>query len=166
MTKLPSIRMTYLIGFIIIAAFLGFAAYLELFQGIMPCPLCILQRVCLAVLGIFFLVGAIFRFKKCGNIIIGLLAFLISLGGALLSGRQLWLQHNPLGLSSNCDVSLQYMLKALPLDQVIMRVFQGGTECSQVNWQFLNVSLAGWSFIWFVIFIIVSIWQMSRKVSQ
>lgn len=163
MKKLPSRRATYLIGFIIIVALLGFAIYLEVFQGIQPCPLCILQRICLAIIGIIFLIGALFKFKKFGNFIVGSSAFLMSLAGALLAGRQSWLQHNPSGLTSNCDVSFQYMLQAMPFDQVVMKILQGGTECSQVNWEVFHLSLADLSLCGFVIFLCITVWQLCRK---
>ena len=163
MKKLPSQRNTYWLGFILILAFLAFAIYLEMFQGVTPCPLCILQRICLCGLAIVFFMGAIIKLRKLGSVIVGSMGFLISIAGLLLSGRQAWLQHNASGLTSNCDVSFQYMVQVMPLSEVLKKIFLGGTECSQINWEFLHLSLAEWSFIWFLIFSIVSIWQICRK---
>ena len=41
-------------------ALLGFAYYLQHFQGLEPCPLCIFQRVAVAALGVAFLIAAVF----------------------------------------------------------------------------------------------------------
>lgn len=154
---------SYFIAFLIIALLLGGAAYLQLYMGVNPCPLCILQRVVFALLSIVFLFGMAFAFNKFGRYSIGTLAFLVSILGIVVSSRQVWLQHNPTGLSSNCDVSLQYMLQAFPLTEVIQRVYAGGSTCAQVDWQFFHLSLAEWSLMGFVVFALFSIFQLVRK---
>lgn len=163
MKSLLTKRTVYLIEFFIVVALFGLAAYLEYYEGILPCPLCMMQRICLAALGVTFVIGASLNLKKIGGFLVGAFAFLFSLTGAILAGRQAWLQHFPSSVSSNCDVSFQYMMKVLPFDQVIKRAFAGGIECSQVGWQFLSLSLAEWSFILFVFFMCVSAWQICRK---
>ena len=53
-------RSGYAIGFLICAALLGFALYLQYYEEQDPCPLCILQRVAFIVLAIVFLIGALY----------------------------------------------------------------------------------------------------------
>ena len=137
--------------------------YIEYWKGIAPCPLCILQRFVLGCLGILFLIGAIFPFKKLGLIIMGLLGFGFSMLGAFLAGRQIWIQHLPANQTPDCGVSLQYMLHVLPIDQVAKKIFQGSSECSLISWTFWDLSLAQWSFIWFVVFSFFTFWQTFRK---
>lgn len=163
MKTLLTKRTVYLIEFFLVAGLLAFAAFLEYYKGILPCPLCMMQRFCLAILGILFVIGASFNLKRIGSFFIGSLAFLFSLAGAVLAGRQAWIQHNPSGLSSNCDVSFQYMMKVLPFDEVLKKAFAGGAECSQIDWQLWHLSLAEWSFLLFIFFICISIWQIARK---
>lgn len=163
MMKYMTQRLPYFIGFIVITALLGFGEYLEIYKGITPCPLCSLQRIALGLLGITFLFGMAFSAIKFGRIFISLLGFMISLLGILLSGRQVWLQHVPSTVTGNCDVSLNYMIKVLPFDQVLAKIYEGGSTCSKIEWQFLNLSIAEWSLIWFVIFALFSIYQLFRK---
>lgn len=158
-SMLPKTR--YYIAFFLVTLLLCGAQYIELYQGVNPCPLCILQRLTLGLLGIVFLFGLACGRKKCGGAIIALFSFLVSALGIVLSGRQVWMQFAPsTGLSANCDVSLQYLIHALPFDQVITRIFAGGAECSQVTWTFLHVSLAQWSLFWFVLFALFSLRQL------
>ncbi len=164
--KLFSLRLTYLIGFIIILLLLGGTTFLQLYEGVTPCPLCALQRITMAALGVTFFFAAAIHLKKFGYLFFGTLAFLLALLGALLSGRQVWLQHLPPNQSADCGVSLQYMLHVLPLHQVLMKVIAGGAECAQIGWQFLNLSLAEWSLIWFVLFLLVTILQLKRTLSD
>jgi len=165
MKFLPSLRSSYFLAFLVIASLFGYSIYLQMSGGFEPCPLCVLQRLTLILLGICFLLGGLFNVKKIGKFIIGSLSFLIALLGVLLSGRQVWLQLQPAGSSNEtCAASLDYMIKVLPFDQVIHNIFQGAAECTQVGWRFLSFSLAEWSLLCFGIFLLFSFWQLIRKV--
>jgi len=162
MNNEKSIRLTYLIGFILIITLLLTATALEVYLKIHPCPLCSLQRVTMGILGILFFLGMILRLNKMGYLILGCLEILTSITGILLSGRQVWLQHVPPQGLGECGISLMYTFKIFPFLDAIKHVWRGGTECSQDGWIFLNLSLAGWSMIWFCIFFILIIIQQSR----
>src|SRR5437762_14188503 len=113
-----SIRATYFLGCIIISALLLTSLYYQIFEGIMPCPLCTLQRISFGILGLLFLTG-IFVYSRHGfRLLIDILCGFTSLLGVLLAGRQVWLQHFPSVDASECGVSLQYMMQALPMNQV------------------------------------------------
>lgn len=161
--KVFSPRLMYLYAFLLIVAMLGLGFYLQFEEGINPCPLCILQRVTLAVMGIVFFFGILLAGKKCCRIGIGLLSFLISLVGIFLAGRQVWLQHLPANQSGDCGVSLQYMLQVLPLHEVAKKIFEGTAECSRVDWSFVGLSMAEWTLVWFVVLGGFSLWQAFRN---
>lgn len=164
--KILSERVTYLFGFLIAAGLLGMTFYLQKFDGFIPCPLCILQRITLISLCILFLLAWILGTKKIVSLFFSLLASLISLVGILLSGRQVWLQHMPKDQNADCGVSLQYLIHALPFDQVIAKILHGTAECSEKGWEFLRLSLAEWSLIWFVIFFLLCVIQLTRAVRR
>ncbi len=158
------ITVLYLLAFIFIAILLGIAAYLQLYKGINPCPLCTVQRVIMGILSISFLLGIALGRNRIGQILIGLLSALISITGIIFAGRQVWLQHVPSAVpnSSNCEASLGYMLHVLPCTEVIAKVFQGGPVCAKVDWQCFTLSLAEWSFCAFIFFFVFSLWQLRR----
>ncbi|MFP3786408.1 disulfide bond formation protein B, partial [Burkholderia sp. SIMBA_024] len=54
-----SFRTQFLLGFVVCVALLGYAIYLQLHDGLEPCPLCIFQRIAFAALGLVFLLGAL-----------------------------------------------------------------------------------------------------------
>ncbi|HSW69156.1 MAG TPA: disulfide bond formation protein B [Gammaproteobacteria bacterium] len=143
-------RAMFLSAFIITASMLSITFYLQNYDGFVPCPLCILQRMTLGILSIIFFFGGVLPIKKMGNIFLSVSASLVTLIGMILSGRQVWLQHLPPDKNADCGVSLQYLLNVLPFDQVISKIFQGTAECSQKGWEFLHLSLAEWSLICFV----------------
>src|SRR5438105_10155083 len=102
MKNLLTFRFTYFLGFILIAVLLGGAFYLQTYKGMSPCPLCLLQRVVMAALGVIFIIGAIFKLNKWGNVLLGFLGLLTAASGSLFAGRQVWLQLYPPGDSGGC----------------------------------------------------------------
>ena len=165
MTRLSE-RSTYLLSFLLTAGLLGITFYLQKFDGFIPCPLCILQRITLGSLYVIFLLAWLLGTKKIVSFVFALLASLISLLGILLSGRQVWLQHLPKDKNAGCGVSLQYLMHALPFKEVVAKVMQGTAECSEKGWEFLNLSLASWSLIWFVIFFGLCLIQLRRAIRR
>lgn len=160
-----SIRKMYFLGFAFIALLLGGTFYLQVYAGFNPCALCILQRLVFALLGLLFFIG-IWVKHRWGQITIGSLAILSSLLGAFLSGRQVWLQLQPASANAECGVSLEYLFKVLPMDQALKHILTGSAECSQTGWQFLHISLAGWSLVGFMFFIVFAVLQTIRAYKQ
>jgi disulfide bond formation protein DsbB len=158
-----SIRTTYFFGFIIISALLLTSLYFQIFEGIMPCPLCILQRISFGILGVLFLLGIMVYSKHALRLLINGLCALTSLLGVLLAGRQVWLQHFPSADASECGVSLQYMIQALPMNQVVQKIFTGSAECTKRGWEFLQLNMAEWALICFVGFLILSVYLFVKE---
>lgn len=159
---MPS-RLTYLLGLVTISALLLTSVYLQLFAGFVPCPLCILQRISFVLLGLLFLIGMLLHAKRWSRWTVGGLSTLVSLLGIFLAGRQVWLQHFPPVNASECGVSLQYMMRVLPMNEVLQKIFAGSAECTQRGWEFLNFTMAEWSFIWFIMFFIFSLFLLIKE---
>lgn len=159
-------RFTYIFGFVTIALLLGTSIYLQFYDGFIPCPLCTLQRIVFGLLGMLFLLGIFLPAKRIGYFLLNALISLTALLGALLAGRQIWLQHFPPSDGSECGVSLQYMLQVLPLNEVAKKIFQGTAECTQIGWQFLHLNMAEWSLIWFVGFLFLGLFLVKSSLRQ
>lgn len=153
-------RLAYIVCFLAVVVILGSGLYLEYYDGVMPCPLCTLQRVCFGFLGILFFLG-IFVSRHCiARAIVNMLALLFSAAGAALAARQIWIQYFPSAEQGECGVSIQYMLKVLPLQDVIHKVFTGTAECSQRGWEFLSLSIPEWSLVCFIAFGLISLYYL------
>lgn len=163
MTKPLSYRTVNLIAAILIGALLSISVYLQFLENMTPCPLCLLQRGTLLVLGFVFFLAVIFYRQSILRKLLSSVAFICSLIGVILSGRQVWLQHLPPVSGATCETSLSYMFHVLPLQEVIIKIFQGGAECAETGEQFLYLNLAEWSLCWFVLFLLLSVWQLLRK---
>lgn len=149
-----STRLMYLLGFLIVSFLVAMSVYLQVKEGIIPCPLCILQRISFGLLGLLFLIGLLLAAQRWCRLLINFLSFLTAGIGIAFAGRQIWLQHFQTNNGGECGVSLQYMMKVLPLSEVMQKVFAGSAECSQRGWEFLSLNMAEWAFIWFTVFLL------------
>jgi disulfide bond formation protein DsbB len=156
-------RIAFLAGAVVCAGLLGYAYYLQYVQGLEPCPLCLVQR------GFFYLVMAVLLAaaahgpRKRSAMIYSSLVVLFALGGAAAAGRQLWLQSLPADKVPACGPGLFFMLENFPLSRTLEKLFYGTGECAVVDWTFLGLSIAGWSFVWFVIFCGYAVWLAVRS---
>lgn len=138
------------------------ALYMEHAMHLEPCPLCIFQRVAVIAAGLIALIAAIHNPKDTGVKIYGGLIVLSSLAGAALSGRQLWLQSLPEDQVPACGPGLDYLMDIFPVTEVIRMVLEGDGSCAEVVFQFLGLSIPGWTMIGFIGLILMGAFQMLR----
>jgi disulfide bond formation protein DsbB len=135
---------------------MGFGLYLQHVEHLEPCPLCIFQRYAFVVTGLIALIAAIHGPRRVGTWVYSALLALSAGTGAVIAGRQTWLQHNPPKVL-DCGPDLAYMLDSLPLAQVLPKVFKGEGDCAKVAWKFLGLSIPEWALAWFVLFVVAAI---------
>lgn len=159
---LPPRRLAYLLGFLVCAALIAWALWLQYGEGLEPCPLCMFQRVAVIAAGIVFLIAFIQNPYRPGAALYALLTLIIAGAGAGFAGRQIWLQALPKDQVPACGMGLNYMMDTLPFMDVITKVLQGSGECAEKAWVFLGLSVAGWSFVFFVAMIVAAIALIRR----
>lgn len=144
-------RGAFLAGFVACVAILGYAIYLQLHDGLEPCPLCIFQRIAFAALAVVFLLGALHAPAGAGGRrAYGVLAGLAALTGAGIAGRHVWLHLNPPAMPS-CGPGLDYLRETLSATNLVRRVLQGSGDCGLIDWTFLGISMPGWSLVCFLV---------------
>lgn len=142
-------RMQFFWGFVLCVALIGTALYMQYVLGLEPCPLCILQRVCVIAIGALMLVAAAHGPRGWGRRVYGALILLVAIAGALVAGRHVWLQHLPADQVPACGPGLEYMLERYPLGKTLALVLRGSGECAEVSWTFLGLSIPGWTLLVF-----------------
>lgn len=146
-----SFRTQFLLGFLACAGLLAYALYLEHVQGLIPCPLCTLQRGAFVLLAIVFLIGGLHApSTRGGRGFYGFLALAAAGLGISIAGRHVWLQSLPPDQVPACGPDLGYMMEAFPLGDVVRKVLTGSGECAKVDWTFLGLSMPAWALVWFV----------------
>ena len=136
---------------LILAACLGllsFGMYLQHGVGLVPCPMCIVQRYVMVLMALVALVGVLLPSRQA-SLWVGSGSVLLGAGGAYVAARQTWLQWYPPEFAS-CGRDFYGMIETFPLQRAIPMIFKGSGDCTKVDWTFLGGSIANWSFVAFV----------------
>lgn len=140
---------------------LAFGLYLQHVVGLEPCPMCVVQRYALVLVGVVAGITAFTRGR--GALIAGSgLMLLFSGFGAFVAARQSWLQWYPPEIAS-CGRDFYGMIETFPLKRAIPMIFKGSGDCTKIDWTFLGASIANWSFLWFGLFALVALVLLLRQ---
>ena len=153
---LPPRRIAYFLAFGVCAGLMASAFYMQYVMGLEPCPLCQFQRACVIGMGLVFLVAGYHNPGRAGATVYALLQLVIGGTGIAFATRQVWLQSLPKDQVPSCGMGLSYMMENLPFTDVLRKVFQGSGECAEKSWEFLNLSIAGWTLVFFVAMIVTA----------
>ena len=145
------------------AAGLAFAFYAQYGMGLVPCHLCIFQRVALAALGLAFLVAAFISRPGGRGIFCAALIGFMGLATIATAGRHVWIQMQPEGSVPACGADLAFMLDLFPLTDVILKVFKAGGECAKIDWSLLGLSMPAWVLVLAVLLTAFGLWWNLRK---
>ena len=146
---MPSSRALNGAGFAACAALLAYALYAQLHLHLEPCPLCIFQRIGMALLGAVFLVAALHDPRGRGaRVVYAVLIALAALATAGVALRHMYVQSLPPGSLPSCGAPLAVLMKFMPVWQLVRKVLTGSGECGLVNWRFLGLAMPAWVLIW------------------
>jgi disulfide bond formation protein DsbB len=132
------------------AFLLGVSYYLEYMEGFQPCPLCLVQRLLIAILGLLFLTATSWRLRQRTGRRLGKAIVLLTLLGAAAAGYQLWLQHYMASTLATCLPPLAYLLSAFPPAEAFSLILKNPAGCNDIQWIFMGLSLPAWTSVSFV----------------
>lgn len=145
-------------------AMLSFGLFLQISQGLNPCPMCIVQRYALIFVAVTSGVTATSG-KKSLQILGALLMFAGAGFGAFVAARQTWLQWYPPEIAT-CGRDFYGMISDFPLNRAIPMIFKGSGDCSAVDWTFLGGSIANWSFVCFTLLGMLALLLIWRRAAR
>ncbi len=129
-------------------AMLAFGLYLQHVVGLEPCPMCIVQRYALTLVAVVS--GFTALTNRTGLLVTGsLLTLVLAVFGAFVAARQSFLQWYP-PEEASCGRDFYGMIETFPLKRVIPMIFKGSGDCTKIDWTFLGLSIANWSFLCFL----------------
>jgi len=144
-------------------AILAFGLYLQHVVGLEPCPMCIVQRYAMVLVLLSAGLGAAFQ-SRWAQLAGAAFVLLFAGFGAFVAARQSWLQWNPPEVAS-CGRDFYGMIETFPLQRAIPMIFRGSGDCTKIDWTFLGLSIANWSFLWFAFFAVVAILLLVKGAS-
>ena len=160
---LVSSRTLFLLAFVGCLLIMAGALYLEHVVGLQPCPLCVVQRVCVMLFGLLCLLAAVHGPGMLGQRLYAGLLMLITLTGAGTAARQVWLQSVPADQLPSCIPPLDYLMDTLPFQDIVQVVLHGRADCAEVSWTLFTLSVAEWSLLAFVGMLVFALLQMFRR---
>ncbi len=141
---------------VIAGGLLCVALVMEYAMGLAPCPLCMMQRLWVAICGLIAYVSLLHN-PRWG--IYPLFAGLSAIIGGGFSIRQLWLQSLPADQVPACGPDIQYMIEVFPASDVLSAMVSGTGDCAEVAWQFLGLSIPAWTLVGFGLLLLVFVFQ-------
>ena len=146
------------VGFILcVTSLLVAYIYFDLIEELQPCTLCVLDRYLLILMSfIFFIIviskrGFIFKTLNGTNLLLCVI-------GVISTIRHIWLQvfKDETALDGfGCGGGFFYYISTLPLLEAIKNIFNNPTPCNDVKWQLFGLSIPMYTFILFLILIII-----------
>ena len=135
-------------GFLACAGMMSYALFAQYGLQLEPCPLCILQRVAVIAMGIGLLLLSIHNPSPgwARRLYLGWFG-VAAIGGLLVAGWHVRLQHLPPDKIPSCGPGLGYMLDNFPLGDALKMVFTGSGECASIDWSLIGLSMPAWVFI-------------------
>ncbi len=147
----------------VICGFCGFilcaALYMEYVMGLAPCPLCMMQRLWVLIVGVIAWLSLVHN-PRWG--IYPLLGLMASIAGGYFSIRQLWLQSLPADQVPACGPDLDYMLEVFPLSDVLIAMTSGTGDCAEVSLRVLGLTIPGWTLVCFMILVALCCMQFRQ----
>lgn len=142
-------------------AMLGYGLYLQHVVGLEPCPMCIVQRYALVLVAVIAAGTAFFEKRLFQTV--GLVKLMVVAGfGAFVAARQSLLQWNPPEIMS-CGRDFYGMIESFPLKRAIPMIFKGSGDCSAVDWTFLGLTIANWSFLCFGGIAVIALVMLAKR---
>lgn len=143
-------RISFLGIFLTCFGLLAFALYLQEAKHLLPCPLCVVQRIAYWLVGLTALLAFLHNPQWLGRRLYSGFLFVFALAGAAVALYHAWLLRNP--QPAGCRASPEEaFLNALPLAQWWPGMFAANGDCALVTWEWMSLTIPDWSLICFLL---------------
>lgn len=136
----------------LVAAFAGaamaVALYMQYGMGLVPCPLCSIQRMALILAGLLALAGALLARGRGAQRTVLAASAVATLGGAGVAAWHVWLIANP-PESLSCGRPFEWFSEDFPLVVWLPKLFRGDGDCLSESWSLLGLGVPHWSLVAF-----------------
>ena len=133
------------------------ALYLQHVKGLLPCPLCVIQRYLFLAVAVCCAIGAWGGKPRAG----AALALVGALGGLGVVGKHLWVLAHP-GLSCGID-PMETMLNKIPSATLLPWLFKADGLCEDARDTLFGLAIPQWSALWFVLLAGALVYLLLRR---
>lgn len=143
-------RYTYLALWLGSALCIAIALFMQYQMDLIPCALCMTQRVFVIAVGLIALAAWLHKPSALGTRIYPVMGMLFAVIGAGFSIRHIWLQSLPEDLVPACGPTLSYLLENVPWVEALSVLLQGDGNCAESVWSFLGLTIPAWTLVIFI----------------
>ena len=153
---MPRLQRSLFLGiFLASAGLLVFALYLQESKHLLPCPLCVVQRIAYWLVGLTALLAFLQNPHRLGRRLYSGLLAVFALAGAAVALHHAWVSRHP--HAGGCRVSPEEaFLNALPLAQWWPGMFAANGDCALATWEWLSLTIPDWSLLCFLVFLVLA----------
>ncbi len=152
-------RVVFLLIFLSCTSLVGYAQYLQLVTHLLPCPLCIAQRVAYWLVGLTALFAFFHNSRGVGCQIYSSLIAVFALLGTLVALRHSWLIRYPEAFE--CGISTEEkFLNDIFIAKWWPSMFEANGDCAEVTWEFMSLTIPDWSAGFFILFFILAVYVL------
>lgn len=131
--------------------------YLERTLYMNPCPLCMMQRLAIGLVGIAFLMEALFWAEKpIGRKLMNIFKYGSIFLGVGLASRHLYIQNLPSDKVPSCGLDFYGLMDKNSLFSGLWQSMQGTGECAQKDY-FWGLTLPTWTLIIFAVLLVIAV---------
>lgn len=160
-------RVLFFILFLLSVIGTAYALYLQQKLFLLPCNLCILQRIGLWAMGLFSLAFALVNPKKQALAItlwaLSFVGILWSLGVAIRHSFMIWFPPKEI---PSCGAGLDYLLQTVPALDALKLVLSSPGNCLDVSWTLFGLSIPEQSLIFFAGLALGHLWLLRLIVKK
>lgn len=160
-------RVGFFALFLVCVGMLGFALYHQFYQWLMPCLLCVYERMIVIVLGLLSLLAVIWQpATRRGVLVFTGLYALIALWGVGITVWHLLIQFGPKESAVSCASSLPFPIDLNALPSWISAVIRPVGDCSVVDFTLFGMSMPFWLLIAFTAFLLPLSWLARTRLVE
>lgn len=127
---------------------IAIALYMQYMMDLVPCALCMTQRVFIIAVGVVALAAWIS--KASSSKAYPIVGMVLAIIGGGFSIRHIWLQNLPEDLAPACGPTLGYLLENVPFVEALAVLLQGDGNCAESVWSFLGLTIPSWTLLAFI----------------
>lgn len=154
-------RLGFFAIFLFCTASIAFALYHQYYNWIMPCLMCVYERMAIIGVGIFALLAAAWRPQsRSGVIVMCALVLASALTGAYVTIRHLFMQYGPADPVASCAATLPFPIN---LNDPFWAGWLGALirpvgDCSQIDFAMFGLSMPSWVLLACLGFVVATAW--------
>ena len=158
-------RIVLLLIFLICTTVIGYALYLQLVINLLPCPLCIAQRIAYWLVGLTAIFAFIHNPKGLSRQIYYSFITIFSLSGLVLALHHSWIIRYPEAFQCRISAEEEF-LNSLSIADWWPSMFEANGDCADVKWELMSLTIPNWSVIFFLLLLITSAYILFASRNQ